>query len=390
MAAGGAVKLLHLGKYYPPEPGGIEYVVKILMEATSSGFANHAIVADKGRRHWEETGPAATIYHRKAVGTLFLTPVLPGLFSFLHALRKRNRFDCIVLHVPNPMTTLALAASDLVSPLREKLVIFYHADILLDSPLHRLAYFLFRPIEARVFRKADRFVATSPNMARLSPTLKRHSGKVSVIPLMIPDEWQDATAEEERQAETIRRTAGGPIVLFVGRLIPYKGLDTLVKAVPHVPRAKFLLVGDGPLEEALRREAAARGVADRMVFVGRAANLKPYYLACDLFVLPSDSPLEAFGLVQLEAMSFGKPVVSSDLPTGVTYVNRNGKTGLTFPVRDAETLGKALNRLLSDESLRSRLGACARERVRKRFLSSVVGARFAQMVLALAGSPARK
>ena len=375
------VKVLHLGKYYPPEPGGIEYVLKILMEATSSLFINHAIVADKGPVHWEETGPGMTVHHRKAIGTLFYTPILPGLFRFLHAMRKKNVFDCIVLHVPNPMTTLALNVSEFFLPLREKLVIYYHADVLLDSPLQRLAYFFFRPMEERIFRKADQFIATSPNMTRFSPALRRYSANVEIVPLMISDDWQTSTEEEEQEAEKIRERAGSPIVLFVGRLIPYKGLDTLIKAVKYVPKAKIILVGDGPLEQRLKRQAAEVGVEDRIAFTGRVANLKPDYLACDLFVLPSDSPLEAFGLVQLEAMIFGKPVVSSDLPTGVTYVNLNGKTGLTFPVGDAQKLAEALNRILSDDQLRTRLGQFAKERVRKEFLSSIVGKRFAQVVM---------
>ncbi len=375
------LKVLHLGKYYPPEPGGIEYVLKILLEATGARFENHAIVAHKGPAHLEESDPGGRVYRRKEIGTLFLTPIVPGLFRFLHVLRARRRFDCIVLHAPNPMTTAALAVSDLFSPLREKLVVFYHADILVESPLYRAAYALFRPVENRVFRRAGRFIATSPNMARFSAVLRRFAGKVEIVPLMIPDDWASVTPEEEGEARRLRGEAGGrPIVLFVGRLIPYKGLETLILAAAKVPGAVFVIVGDGPLEGDLRRRAAALGVADRVVFSGRAADLKPYYLACDLFVLPSATPLEAFGLVQLEAMSFGKPVVSSDLPTGVTYANLDGKTGLTFPVGNADMLAGALNRLLSDEPMRRRLGAFARDRVAREFTVSVVGSKFARVV----------
>lgn len=382
------MKVLHLGKYYPPEPGGIEYVLKILLAATSARFENHAIVAHKGPADREETDPGGRIYLRREIGTLFLTPIIPGLFRFLHALRTRHRFDCIVLHAPNPMTTMALAVSDLLSPLREKLVVFYHGDILVESPLYRAAYSLFRPIENRVFGKADRFIATSPNLARFSAVLRRFAGKVSVVPLMIPDEWAAFTPEEEREARRLKAEAGKPIVLFVGRLIPYKGLDTLIPAVAKVPGAVFVIVGDGPLDGELRKQAAALGVADRVVFAGRAGNLKPYYLACDLFVLPSTTPVEAFGLVQLEAMSFGKPVVSSDLPTGVTYANLDGKTGLTFPVGDSDRLAEALNRVVADAGLRTRLGDFARERVRTEFLTSAVGRKFERVILDLFGKGA--
>lgn len=374
------LKVLQIGKYYPPRPGGIEYFVKTLLQATASRLENHAVVADKGRRHRVEAAPEGTVHHRREIGTVFLTPILPGLFWYLHVLRKKHRFDCIVLHVPNPMTTLSLAISDLLVPMRERLVIFYHADIVVDSPVQRLVHALFRPVQDRVFRKAARFVAHSPNLIRASPVLSRFAAKTEVIPSAVPDDLATVTEQEKIEAQGIREAAGKPVVLFVGRLVAYKGLNTLIGAVPRVPSAMFLIVGEGPLETDLKRRAAELGVSDRVAFVGRAADLKPYYLACDVFVLPADSPLEAFGLVQVEAMSFGKPVVTSDLPTGVTYVNLDGKTGLTFPVGDAEKLADALNRLLPDEPLRRRLGEFARARAEKEFTASAVGERFVRLV----------
>ena len=374
------MKVLHLGKYYPPEPGGIEYFLKNLLAATRQYFENHAIVADKGQIHREESETGITVYHRSQIGTLFLTPILPGLFGFLHKLRKKHEFGCIVLHAPNPMTTAALAVTDFISPLREKLVIFYHGDILVDSPLQKIAYFFFRHLEDRVFFRADRFIAHSPNLVRHSQVLGRYQGMVDIVPSTVPDDWPAVTAEDEQEASRIRKEAGKPIVLFVGRLVPYKGLDTLVASAKMVRDAVFILVGDGPLEGDLKRRAAEQGVSDRFVFAGRVGRLKPYYLACDVFVLPSNSPVEAFGLVLVEAMSFGKPVVTSDLPTGVTYVNDDGKTGFTFPVRDSIRLAEVMNRLLSDEPLRNRLGKNARERVEREFASAVVGRKFAEAI----------
>jgi rhamnosyl/mannosyltransferase len=379
------MKVLHLGKYYPPEPGGIEYVLKNLLEATGSRFDNHAIVADKRPGHREEKGPEGTVYSRKEAGTLFLTPILPGLTSFLHGLRKNHKFDCIVLHAPNPMTTIALAISDKVTPLREKLVIFYHGDILVDSALHRLAYSLFRPIENRMLRKAVRIIATSPHQARFSGILKRFERKVEILPLMVPDDWGTGTVEEAEEARRIRGEFGRPLVLFVGRLVAYKGLSSLISAVPAVPGASFLIVGDGPLEDDLKKQAGRLGVSDRVHFLGRVRNLKPYYMACDLLVLPSVTAVEMFGLVQLEAMSFGKPVVTSDLKTGVTYANVDGETGLTFPAGNSAKLSEALNRLLSDDLLRERMGRYAGERVKREFRSSVVGEKFVRLITDLCG-----
>jgi len=379
------MKILHLGKYYPPEPGGIEYVLKNLLEATGSRLDNYAIVAAKRPGHREEKGPGGTVYLRKEAGTIFLTPILPGLTHFLHGLRKRHRFDCIVLHAPNPMTTIALAISDMITPLHEKLVVYYHGDILVDAAVHRLAYSLFRPFEDRLLRKAVRIIATSPNQARFSGILKRFESQVEILPLMVPDDWGTATAEEEEEALEIRSEFGTRLVLFVGRLVAYKGLSSLISAVPDVPGASFLIVGDGPLEEDLRKQAGRIGVSGRVHFLGRVRNLKPYYLACDMLVLPSVTAVEMFGLVQLEAMSFGKPVVTSDLKTGVTYANLDGETGLTFPAGNSAKLAEALNRLLSDDLLRERMGRYAGERVKREFRSSVVGEKFVRLITDLCG-----
>jgi rhamnosyl/mannosyltransferase len=109
------------------------------------------------------------------------------------------------------------------------------------------------------------------------------------------------------------------------------------------------------------------GLSERVLLLGEVEDIRPYYLACEFFVLPSVSGLEGFGIVQIEAMALGKPVVSSDLPTGVTYVNVNEETGLVFPVGDDTALAEACNRLLSDARLRDRLGVNARERTQRMF-----------------------
>ena len=162
------------------------------------------------------------------------------------------------------------------------------------------------------------------------------------------------------------RTMGGDFLLFVGRLVPYKGLETLLRAADRIP-CRIAVIGTGPLDAALRKEIAARGLEGKVRLLGRVDDLRPYYLGCDFFVLPSVTALEGFGIVQIEAMALGKPVVSSDLPSGVTYVNVHGETGLTFHVGDADGLAEACNRLLSDTELRGRLGENARRRTFEKF-----------------------
>jgi len=364
---GGTIGILHLGKYYPPEPGGMEYVVKSLAEATRSELNHYCLVAAKaGETRVENPANGITVHYLKERGTLLLTPVLPSLPFVLHRLRMTMRPSVIVLHYPNPMAIVAVFLSLLLASKREALVMWHHADVIFEERWKRFLYALFRPIEEFVFRRADAFVAATPHHVRESAILRRFKNRAFTIPFAVPDAWFDASPEEEAAGAKVRARLGGRFLLFVGRFVPYKGLDTLLAAAGSID-ARIVLVGTGPLEGYLRREIVAKGLAEKVSLSGNVEDLRPWYLGCEFLVLPSNSALEAFGIVQIEAMALGKPVVSSDLPTGVTYVNRNGKTGLTFHVGDDAGLAEACNRLLSDTILRGRLGENARRRTFEKF-----------------------
>jgi glycosyltransferase involved in cell wall biosynthesis len=363
---GTRVRILHLGKYFPPEPGGMEVVLKAFSEATDGSLSNYCLVATRTGKTRTETIGGTTVHYLRQAGTFLLAPVLPGLPAVLHKLRRDGGFPVILLHYPNPTAILALFLSLLLRPKREKVVLWHHADVLLDERWKRVLYRLFRPIEEFVFRRTDAFVAATPHHVSCSDTFRRFSDRTAIIPYALPDGWFEATVEEARAAAQVRDRLGGGFLLFVGRLVPYKGLNTLVRAAERIP-CRIAIIGTGPLGGALRQEIAARGLADRVLLLGGVDDLRPYYLGCEFFVLPSVTMLEGFGIVQIEAMALGKPVVSSDLPSGVTYVNLSGETGLTFPVGDAAALAEACNRLLSDAALRNRLGKNARDRTFGKF-----------------------
>jgi len=372
---GGPIGILHLGKYYPPEPGGMEYVVRSLAEATRSDIHNYCLVATKfGESRIEIPAEGITVHYLKELGTLLLTPVLPTLPFVLHRLRMTRRPSVTLLHYPNPMAIVALFLSLLLERKREALVVWHHADVIFEERWKRFLYALFRPIEEFVFRRADAFVAATPHHVRESAILRRFRDRAFTIPFAVPDAWFDVSPEEEAAAGKVRARLGGRFLLFVGRFVPYKGLDTLLAAAEFID-ARIVLVGTGPLEGYLRREIVAKGVEEKVFLPGNVEDLRPWYLDCEFLVLPSNSALEAFGIVQIEAMALGKPVVSSDLPTGVTYVNRNGETGLIFPVGDASAFAAVCNRLLADDALRERLSETARKRTREEFSYSAVSAR---------------
>ncbi|MFL5537386.1 MAG: glycosyltransferase, partial [Longimicrobiaceae bacterium] len=167
---------------------------------------------------------------------------------------------------------------------------------------------------------------------------------------------------DRAEVERLRARYGPRIVLAAGRLVYYKGFEYLVRAMRRVD-AHLLIAGDGPLLGDLRRAAAEAGVEAKVTLLGRVPDLRPLYHAADVFALPSVARSEAFGIVQMEAMACGVPVVNTALDTGVPFVSPHGVTGLTVPPADAEALADALSRILDDAALRERLGRAGRERV---------------------------
>jgi rhamnosyl/mannosyltransferase len=271
-----------------------------------------------------------------------------------------ERADVIQLNHPYPWGEVSWLTSGASVPM----VIGYHADITRQKRL--LA--LYRPVLDRVFDRASAIVASSPDIVRGSEVLSRFADKCRVIPYGIePSRYETTPAVDARVAE-LRSRHTRPVVLFVGRLVYYKGADVLVRAMRGVD-ADLVIVGEGPLEGELRELAVAGRVSDRVTFLPSQPfeELVALYRSADVFCLPSTARAESFGIVQLEAQVCGVPCVSTDVPTSVPYVNLDGVTGTTVPAGDADALAAALSGLVGDAALRERLGRQARERVLAEF-----------------------
>jgi glycosyltransferase involved in cell wall biosynthesis len=229
------------------------------------------------------------------------------------------------------------------------------------------------PLHRWFVRNATKCIATSPDYIESSPILSGNSAVCRVIPYGIA--LERFTERHDDAAELCRRH-GPRILLAVGRLIYYKGFEYLMRAMAHID-GKLILVGDGPLRKPLERSAHEIGVRERVFFAGEIDNTKlaPYYHAADVFVLPSVARTEAFGIVQLEAMACGKPIVNTRLATGVPFVSIDGLTGITVPPRDEFSLAQAVTRLLNHADLRAQYGAAAIRRVRSEFTAGRMAAR---------------
>ena len=351
------MKILHLGKFYPPAKGGMEAMVQLICRHTSSAVHNRVLVANHRFARVEERDGAIEVVRCAALARIGAVAICPGFPLEL----TRETADIVVLHEPNPM---ALVAYCLVRPAGQ-LIVWFHSEVIRPSWRYRLFY---RPLLQFVLRRAAKIVVSSPPLAKTSEPLREWQEKCVVIPFAIEKAGEADDLAIRRRAEAIRAEMGRSFVLFVGRLVPYKGVNVLLSAMEHVP-ASLVVVGGGPLRRPLEQQTAAAGITDRVKFAGEVTDqeLASLYQACDLFVLPSTTRQETFGVVQLEAMARGKPVVSTRLNTGVDWVNRDGETGVVVPPRDAAALAAAIARLLSNSAERRAMGQAAQTRVRTVF-----------------------
>jgi len=358
-AAGAPLRVLQFGRFADVNVGGTERVVENLVHALARDIECVNLVADRGLPPRGGDWPC-TLVRTRALATVASTPLCPAMPGIARELHRRHDFQIAHLHFPDPVSHLAALAL----PRSVRTVITWHSGIVRQKNLLRL----YGPFLRRFVARADAVVAATPAHFESMPQLAAltRPGQRAVVPFGF--ELAHLRKPHPHAAE-LRRRHGARIVFALGRHVYYKGFEYLVRAMSAVPDAVLLLGGQGPLTGELKRAAAQGGAGARIVLTGPIpeADLGAYYQACDVFCLPSVEPSEAFGIVQVEAMSCGKPVVCANLKNGVNWVNPDGVTGLTVPLRDERALAIALARLLDDAALRSSLGAAAAKRAEETF-----------------------
>lgn len=345
--------ILQISKYYAPNVGGIERVVQTVAEGlTARGYSMEVVAAGT-----DSDAPSrldgVRIHRARSLGELGSVPIAPGLP--LHVRNRTREADLVHYHLPNPLGVL----SHELTPARPT-VVTYHSDIV----GREIAMKGYAPLLRRFLAGADRIVTTSPNLLANSEHLSPFARKCRVIPPAIDtDRYRTYDGPDFELVDATR-----PTVLFVGRLSYYKGIPNLLEASERLD-AEVIIAGDGEQRARFEADASTLGVTDRVRFLGYVSDRKLRYLYhnADVFVLPSTEPSEAFGIVQLEAMASGTPVVNTDLETGVPWVSRHGETGLTVLPGDADSLADAIEALLSDPERRTQLGANAQRRVETTF-----------------------
>jgi glycosyltransferase involved in cell wall biosynthesis len=348
------LKVVHVGKYYPPHVGGIETHLQALCAGLKASHDVQVLVANDGRRDEDAIVDGVAIHRLGSQFQIAGAPICPTMPWRI----RRAGADIVHLHVPNPAGMLAILASGY----RGRLVVTWHSDIVRQRRLAKM----FDPIQRRFLANCDALIATSPNYVESSPDLRRLRKRTVVIPYGI--EAAEFCAPPAAAIAAVRRGRSTPILIAVGRMVYYKGFEYLVRAMARID-ATLMLVGDGPLRRPLERLARELGVENRIEFLGemQPREIVPYYHAADIFVLPSIERSEAFGIVQLEAMACGRPVVNTNLASGVPFASLDGITGVTVEPANVDALVSGINRLLGDASLRTMYGEAARRRVQSEF-----------------------
>lgn len=382
-------RILQVNKLYYPYVGGIERVVCQVAEGLAGQTEMSVLVCSEDRHYKEETINGV---HVVRVPSFARWGNLPIPFGLVAALRKFSRKqDIIHLHMPFPFGDLAC----LLSGFHGKIVLWWHSDVVRQKKM----MFFYKPVMMRMLKRADAIVVATEGHIEGSAYLKPFREKCIVIPFGVDreiEEQADKYVKERKMEEGENRpehTGGAeghlqkkPVrFLFVGRLVYYKGCDVLIKAFAKTKGAELVMVGSGNLEGEYKKLVKELGIENRVTFLGEVSEEELYlqFSMCDVFVLPSIVRSEAFGLVQIEAMAFGKPVINTDLPSGVPYVSLHKITGLTVPPSNIQALADAMQWMAEHEEERKRMGEQARKRMKEEYRMETMLARVAELYRAL-------
>ncbi len=366
------MRILHIGKYYPPYAGGMENFLRDLLNAQKkSGLEVAALVHHHkpGKKSSKEIIEGIPVFRAFSLGQVLYVPVSPTFRRLLREIIGTFRPHLLHFHFPNPSAFWSLSLSEARSI---PWVIQWQSDVVpsaIDRRL-RLAYGCYRPLEQRMLRRTQRILVASRPYLMHSVPLKEWVSRCAVVPLGVdparlpwPEEHEINRALKSWQPGCLR-------VLAVGRLTYYKGFDVLIRAAGGTQGIAVQIVGQGDLMAHLKGEIRNQGVQNRVSLRGGLSDvmLQALFATCDLFCLPSLERTEAFGVVLLEAMRYGKPVVSSDIPgSGPGWVVREGDCGWLVPPGDADALKTQIEHLKVSRDLCRAAGSKGRRNFHRKF-----------------------
>ncbi|MCP3372092.1 glycosyltransferase [Bradyrhizobium cajani] len=347
--------VLHIFKiYYPDLFGGTLTVIRDICASLKDAFAPAVLVCSQSAERREIVVNDVPVERVRSLGNLLSLPVAPTYPWRLW--RKIAEHDLLALHAPFPLADLVFAFGFGAG---RPLVVHWHADIVTHAGLR----WFIEPLMRRTLRRAKAIIVSDEVLVDSTPLLREFEDKCHVVPFGI-----DTTGYDWPKIEPHQVNDRGRLVLACGRLVPYKGFDVLIRAAA-AHNFEVWIIGEGAERPRLEQLIRELGLGERVRLLGSVNDCERIKLMClaDVFVMPSVTNAETFGLVQLEAMAAGRPVVNTALDTAVPRVARHGMEAITVPPGDAAKLGEAIDTLIRDPERRRRMGLAARTRAFNRY-----------------------
>lgn len=353
------MRILHIGKFYPPYFGGIEKVNYDIVEGLNMNGVQTDVLCSNHTKGNIFTNNIYKIYRTHTLKVVASTPLS---YSLIKTLKKiQDNYDIIHVHLPNPMANLAIF---LTRP-KAKIILHWHSDIIKQKKILKL----YSSLQAWLLKRADKIVTTTPTYLEGSDALKKYKNKIVCIPIGIDS--KELFIDQNTLNNLKNKYKGYKIIFSLGRLVYYKGFEYLIEAAKSLQNDIIILIaGIGELKEKLQEQISKHSLQDRVKLLGKIPfeDLGAYYQLCDIFCLPSTERSEAFGVVQIEAMAFGKPVISTNIQgSGVDWVNLDNVSGIIVPPKKTKELADAIVNLLNNSEKYKLLSEGAKKRYEEVF-----------------------
>lgn len=353
------MKVLQLGKHYPFFYGGIErFYFELAQELNKRNITCDIFCANETNQSkiFYETNVKVISYGRFA----FKASTSLSYKIFFELKKIINDYDILHVHFPDPMIVMAL----FVLKPKQAIVLHWHSDIVKQKYLKKI----FSPFQNWILNRADQIIATSPNYIESSKDLKNYREKCIAIPSGLNP--NRLVVKEEILSDLREKYKNKKIIYSFGRMTEYKGFEYLIESAKYLSNDYIILIAGGGNYTKYKNIIEENSLQNKVKILGRIKEeeVGSYYKLCDVFVLSSITRNEAFGLVQCEAMYFGKPIISTDIKgSGVSFVNQHNVTGLIVPIKDSKAIAKACEKIIGDKNLYNRFSKNARRRFEEMF-----------------------
>lgn len=352
------IKILHLGKYYPPKYGGIETVSKQIVEHSGKDFFNTIIFFGKKNKKEKHS-------NFKKIETKTLFKIFSQPFSFNYIIETISQIkyhDLIHLHCPNILAYLAIILSFIFNKNhKKKLIIHWHSDIINQKFL----YIFIKPIETLILKKATRIISSSEEYLVSSNAISKYFYKTIIVPYGSEINNQIASGTFKNKINKICKNK--KIVLSVGRNVIYKGYIYLIESLEYLDKDTIIIIAGNNFKN------IKNSINDKRLFIFEnlsSGEINYLFSISDLFCLPSISRAEAFGIVLIEALSHKLPLITTDIKgSGINSVNIKNVTGLICRKENSIELAKSINYIFKNPNVKKQFSMNSYKRYLTNFKS---------------------